>query len=514
MNWLSQLRTDSILSLPVRFDRGGIRNAQLTPEGYLLAEAVYCRDGILDYRSPSGRVRREFRPPEANKAALENFGFKPYTTEHPPVLLDATNAKQYAQGFTDSTTFYDPKAGFVRGVIAVFDSEAIASIQQGKTVEISAGYQCAVKEEPGTWRGERYDAIQEIIKPNHVAGTIKGRAGAEVRFLNLFDSYASNYGDVAYEDEGATNVQYFTFSTPKKRTDTKKTMATFTRGGLTFEDIPGDLAGFITQEFNKLDSAIAENQQYISTLETAARTDADTIGQLNTEVEEQSSEASRHMGRADELEVYLTNADSILSDMGYRRDSDGDYYRADKKGKKPAFLEEIEMSEEEAEEEADKDNDEPEDEADKEDMPWTPKQKKGVKKSTTHKKDSVSERLAAWKEVEKIAPGTMDSDRFDDGLDLDGINALRIDAMKEVITQHQPNYPLEGQDASAIQGAYTLLTLSATTTRTDHTDNFEVLLSAAARNGAASPLDKAREEMQNQLNDQWRTKLSMSTRQQ
>lgn len=560
-DWLSELKVDSVLSLPVRFDRGAIRNAEITPEGYLRADAIYCRDGILEYRTPSGRIQRELRLPEANQKALTGFGLKPYTTEHPPVLLDAQNAKQYAQGMTDSTVYYDPKAGFVRGVVAVFDSDAIASIMDGRTVEISAGYQCAVRNEPGTWRGERYDAVQEELRPNHVAGTVKGRAGSEVRFLNLFDSYASRYDSVAYEDPGATDAKYFDFG--KKRADTKKTMATITRNGLTFEDVPGDLANFIMQEFNRMDSELEDLSNYNAQLEEAARTDADSIGTLNAQVTEHSEEATRQMGRADELEMYLTNADSILGDMGFRRDSDGDYFRTDGRKKKafvelddedlkdPMDLDEDPDDDEEIEttivkkkkqkkqdsakkskkiiaaddDEADEDPEEeaeetPEEEAAEESEEEPDEKMKIVavktKKKQMKKGDSIGDRLNAWKAVEKIVPGIMDSDHFDSELDTDGIKALEVEAMKNAIKEVQPDRDLENRSDSYIEGVYEGLGLrdraASSVSRVDHSSNLDVIMNATARHGGTSPLQTARQEVSNQLAEAWKTPLAMSTR--
>lgn len=510
-SWQENLKTDSILALPIRFDKGLFRNPEITPEGYLRAEAVYCRDGILTYRTPDGKVRKELRLPDTNKSALTGFGLKPYTTEHPPVLLDASNALAHAKGMTDSTVYYDPKAGFVRGVIAVFDSQAIDSIKNGNTVEISAGYQCVVKEEPGTWRGERYDAIQDSLRPNHIAGTAKGRAGPDVKFLNLFDSYASIYGGAAYEDPDAISQQYFVFPTRK---DSKKSMATIARNGLTFEDVPGDLASFITQELNRQDSELRNAQDYISELETAARQDAESITVLNSAVEEKDEEASRALGRADELETYLTNADSLLSDIGYHRDSDGDYYREDKKGM-PAFLKKKfkeGSAEEEAEEEAEETDDEEaeEDDEDDDDVEEVVIKKSKYKAKAKAKKDSaedsVADRLTAWKEAEKLIPGLMDSDHFDSDLDVSGIRRLAIAELR-------PNRDLTGRSDSYVEGVYEeLLETHQPQARVDHTDNLENLLSSVARNGATSSFDKARAEQAAQLADAWKTPLSMSTR--
>lgn len=454
----------------VRFDRGYIRKAEVTPEGFFRGEANYCRDGVLVYRSPNGTERRELRLPEENKRALADFGFKPITIEHPPVLLNASNAKNFAIGQTDSTTFYDPRSGFVRGVISVFDSDAIADIRDGKRQEISIGYQCSIDPTPGEWRGQRYDAIQRNLRINHIALTQKGRAGADVRVLLDSD-------DVAYQVDSKTPLSIP--STPTRTMDLE-------RNGLVFKDLPTDVVTFVHQEFQKLDSEIEDLQTYSNDLENAARTDADSIENLSVELTETKSHYLQEKERADALDECLERTDSLLEEIGLRRDSDGNYYKDAKKKIPPEFDEE--MFEEDDEDEDDEDDDE------EEEVVVKTKTKKKVKT------DSVAEVLKAWKEADKIIPGISESDRFDSELNVAGIRRL-------VVSQLRPNRNLEGRSDSYIEAIYEELTESTPQQRVDYTDSLETFVSLASKAGtqpsSLSQRDKA-------LSEAWQQPMAMT----
>jgi hypothetical protein len=100
--------------------------------------------------------------------------------EHPPVLLDSENTKNYQIGFTGSEIVYDN--GFVKAVMTVTDREAIDKVMKGDVREVSAGYRVNYDPTPGvTDSGEHYDGIQKEISGNHVAIVRRGRAGPQVR---------------------------------------------------------------------------------------------------------------------------------------------------------------------------------------------------------------------------------------------------------------------------------------------------------------------------------------------
>lgn len=167
-----------------RYDVSTIQNYVFTDEGYLRVKARIARTGIQSYTDANGGVRLEYRPEEevAADEALNSFREKCVTKEHPPVLLDALNTKDYAVGFTSADVSYSD--GFVESTLTVTDKETIDSIMRGDVREVSCGYRVDYSPEPGiTADGQHYDGIQRNIRGNHVAIVNRARGGAQVRLM-------------------------------------------------------------------------------------------------------------------------------------------------------------------------------------------------------------------------------------------------------------------------------------------------------------------------------------------
>ena len=165
-----------------RYDVAPIDKYELTPEGYLRAWATIARTGVQHYTGADGSIRREYRPEGevASPESLASFAGKAITLEHPPVLLDSTNTKDYQVGFSGMEVVYDN--GFVRAVMTVTDKDAIEKIMRGDAKEVSAGYRVQYDPTPGvTDSGENYDGIQKDISGNHIAVVRRGRAGPQVK---------------------------------------------------------------------------------------------------------------------------------------------------------------------------------------------------------------------------------------------------------------------------------------------------------------------------------------------
>jgi len=165
-----------------RYDVAPIEKYELTPEGYLRLHATIARTGVRHYSNADGSIRREYRAPEdvALPESLASFAGKSVTDEHPPVLLDSANTRNYQKGFTGSEIVYDN--GFVRAVMTITDQDLIDKIQRGDATEVSAGYRVAFDANPGTTPdGEPYDGRQKEIIGNHVAVVKTGRAGPQVK---------------------------------------------------------------------------------------------------------------------------------------------------------------------------------------------------------------------------------------------------------------------------------------------------------------------------------------------
>jgi len=165
-----------------RYDVAPIDRYEVTPEGYLRAWATLARTGVQMYTDADGSIRREYRPESevASPESLASFAGKAITLEHPSVLLDSANTKDYQIGFSGTEVVYDN--GFVRAVMTITDKDAIESIMRGDAKEVSAGYRVNYDATPGvTDSGENYDGIQKEINGNHIAVVRRGRAGPQVR---------------------------------------------------------------------------------------------------------------------------------------------------------------------------------------------------------------------------------------------------------------------------------------------------------------------------------------------
>jgi uncharacterized protein len=165
-----------------RYDVAPIEKYEMTPEGYLRAWATIARTGVQMYSNADGSIRREYRPAEevSSPESLASFAGKAITLEHPPVLLDSANTKDYQIGFSGTEVVYDN--GFVRAVMTITDQDAIEKIIKGDAKEVSAGYRVSFDPTPGVAEsGENYDGIQRMIDGNHIAVVRRGRAGPQVK---------------------------------------------------------------------------------------------------------------------------------------------------------------------------------------------------------------------------------------------------------------------------------------------------------------------------------------------
>lgn len=177
---LHSLFCDMDLDWEYRADSGKLGDWQLTPEGYLVAVAKIARIGVQEYANPDGTIRREFRPPEevANRDSLKTLCDLPISIEHPPVMLNSSNARQFAVGWNGSVSYDN---GFVSTKVKLIDQQSVKNALDGERIELSVGYLTKLDWTPGTWEGQNYDAVQRQIKGNHIALTVKARGGSDLR---------------------------------------------------------------------------------------------------------------------------------------------------------------------------------------------------------------------------------------------------------------------------------------------------------------------------------------------
>lgn len=182
----------------LRLDFVRIDGPIILENGFLKADAFITRAGVFEYWAMDGSVVRELRHPDDvfDPESLDTIKSLVVTNNHPPVLLDSSNAKIYFVGYTtENIKIENEKIGCG---ITVIDSKTIQEVMEEEKKEMSCGYTCDVIDEAGVYNGVAYDKRQKKIRYNHVSVVAKGRAGPdvsikmdsqnEVRSSKLFDS--------------------------------------------------------------------------------------------------------------------------------------------------------------------------------------------------------------------------------------------------------------------------------------------------------------------------------------
>lgn len=167
-----------------RFDRMPVK-ALKTDEGfYYDPDATLTRSGIFVYRDPkTGKETREYRPDSEvfSAAHLDAIAGKPVTAGHKGKITSA-NAKEFTIGAIVGKPRQDGIE--LKAPVMIYVTDAI---DKDGHKELSLGYDIELDETPGEINGERYDAIQRNLIPNHLAIVKRGRAGTARLNLDAAD---------------------------------------------------------------------------------------------------------------------------------------------------------------------------------------------------------------------------------------------------------------------------------------------------------------------------------------
>ena len=176
--------------MSIRYDRSPVK-ATKNEDGFIYDTPILTRTGVFVYLNPDGSERREYRPPEEvfHADSLQGYKGLPITNGHPGLVTSA-NAANHTIGAVLGEARQDGN-----NLIADIVIHNPAAVNAGNK-ELSVGYKLDLDETPGiSPDGERYDAIQRNIRPNHLAIVKKGRAG--VARLNMD-------GDAVFNDKDVT----------------------------------------------------------------------------------------------------------------------------------------------------------------------------------------------------------------------------------------------------------------------------------------------------------------------
>ena len=241
----------------IRYDFGMLAGkAKRTEQGFFRLRGSLTRVGVLVYKRKDGEVIRELRVPEEVFAdeSLETLNGAPVTNLHPAEFVNADNSKDLMAGVISEGTV-KPDGHLISGNLLITDSSLIGAIDTGKRKEISPGYKVNLEMGEGEWNGERYDAVQRLIRYNHVAlgPSGWGRSGPEVS-LRL-DSDAYQLTDEEFENRPL--IVGVSADLAKKR---KKKMETIKIDGVEYE-VPKSAAQAFRQREDSLSAELAETKK-------------------------------------------------------------------------------------------------------------------------------------------------------------------------------------------------------------------------------------------------------------
>ena len=168
--------------MPFRVDNVPLGKLERRNDGSLAGDIVVTRAGVFAYRGPSGETILEFRPAgEVFKAdSLASARLIPITVEHPPGgKVTPENMQSLSVGTTGESIRQD--GANVVAPVRITASKGIQAAERDKQ-QVSFGYDCKVERADGEHEGLRYTHKQSQIEYNHLALTVKARAGDVASF--------------------------------------------------------------------------------------------------------------------------------------------------------------------------------------------------------------------------------------------------------------------------------------------------------------------------------------------
>lgn len=315
--------------MQLRYDTAPINKIEVDPDsGFLNAKDVpIARVGVFPYRKSDGSIDMEAKLPQylLSDDTVESANGKPITDEHPPVMLNKDNVKEYMQGFTATNAHV--RGDTLRVDLIICDSSLINDINNGKE-ELSIGFRTELQPVSGEFNGTKYDSVQSNIQINHVAVVDKGRAGHSIRLTG--DSASMVVRNDSVDNGSQSN------SEDNKNMKTKQVI--LDGNTITIAEEDADTVAKTNQKITSQASDIAKWQAQIKELEEKIAKAKEQEGS-NSSNEESSKEIEKLKKKADALEKQNKEMDSKLDSLVEDRvsliDSAGKYLdsKYDFKGK-------------------------------------------------------------------------------------------------------------------------------------------------------------------------------------
>jgi uncharacterized protein len=163
-------------------DTAPIGQIRDTADGYLVALSRVARSGVQDYLASElglmgNHIVRVMRHPDDvfAKDAMSSLSHAPVTVDHPAVMVDAENWREFAVGEVGDNVLRDGE--WLSVPLILKDAKGIGAARTTHK-EISMGYTANLVDAP---EGSDWDLEMKDIRFNHLAIVPKGRAGSEAR---------------------------------------------------------------------------------------------------------------------------------------------------------------------------------------------------------------------------------------------------------------------------------------------------------------------------------------------
>ena len=255
-----------------RYDFGEMREVEVTPQGFLKIPGFATRTGVFPYVDGDGKMRRELRHPDDvfDPESMKTLQYAPVTVEHPPVMVDPTNVKEYSVGHT--TERVEVNREMVDVDLIVEDQRGIDYVQKSGIRELSSGYLADIEEEEGTYNGAPYNYRQKNIRYNHLAMVKRGRAGPEVRMrLDSGDAIMRNDGDISVPTSAETSQE-------SAVTDSETKRVVIAGREVEMDPVSADTVQDMMDRFDEMRAKLAELEEEMAKNEKRADVDISQKG--------------------------------------------------------------------------------------------------------------------------------------------------------------------------------------------------------------------------------------------
>ena len=134
-------------------------------------------------------IYKVYRPATVLMTACDKFKMLPLTHHHPKEIVDGSNFRKLALGYTGENPFVDYLDGKdevgIRNTLLIYDDEALNAYDNGE-VQLSPGYIASFEWKAGTTKkGQNYDIVMtEIKEVNHLALLPAGRGGSDAVIMD------------------------------------------------------------------------------------------------------------------------------------------------------------------------------------------------------------------------------------------------------------------------------------------------------------------------------------------